>query len=180
MKKFFEFYILILFCFSGTSIFAQNYWSKIQSPTSNDLNTLYFIDSLRGYVAGDSGLILYTSNGWVNWIQQQSNTDRNIIDLFFLNEDLGLAVAWFEGILPFVTFILKTTDGGNNWTASQFRQNDILMYSIYFVDSLKGFTGGNPGAIFKTTDGGANWDSATIAPAPFAYFPIPMVIVIPP
>jgi photosystem II stability/assembly factor-like uncharacterized protein len=154
------------------SIFAQDYWSIIESPTTNDLNTLFFIDSLRGYVAGDSGLILYTSNGGVNWVQQQSNTDRNIIDLFFLNEDLGWAVAWSEGILPFVTFILKTTDGGNNWTANQFRQDNILMYSIYFLDSLKGFTGGNPGAIFKTTDGGINWDSAAIATAPFAYFPI--------
>jgi photosystem II stability/assembly factor-like uncharacterized protein len=172
MKIIFRLYLLIMMCCFSTSIFAQSFWSKIQSPTSNDLNTLFFIDSLRGYVAGDSGLILYTSNGGANWIQQQSNTDRNIIDLFFLNEDLGWAVAWSEGILPFVTFILKTTDGGNNWTANQFRQNDILMYSIYFVDSLKGFTGGNPGAIFKTTDGGANWDTTTIAPAPFAYFPI--------
>ncbi len=172
MKKFFEFYILILLCFPGTSIFAQNYWSKIQSPTSNDLNTLFFIDSLRGYVAGDSGLIFYTSNGGASWIQQQSNTDRNIIDIFFLNEDLGWAVAWSEGFLPFVTYVLKTTDGGSNWIASQFRQDNILMYSIYFLDSLKGFTGGNPGAIFKSTDGGLNWDSTAISPAPFAYFPI--------
>ena len=172
MKIFFRLFTFILICSLGTSVFAQNYWSKIESPTENDLNTLFFIDSLRGYVAGDSGLILYTSNGGASWIEQQSNTNRNIIDLFFLNEDLGWAVAWSEGILPFVTFILKTTDGGSNWTANQFRQDDILMYSIFFLDSLRGFTGGNPGAIFKTTDGGVNWDSAAIATAPFAYFPI--------
>jgi photosystem II stability/assembly factor-like uncharacterized protein len=172
MKIFFGLFLVIQLCGFSTSLLAQDYWSKIESPTNNDLNTLFFIDSLSGYVAGDSGLILYTSNGGASWIQQQSNTNRNIIDLFFLNENLGWAVAWSEGILPFVTFILKTTDGGINWTANQFRQENILMYSIYFLDSLKGFTGGNPGAIFNTTDGGANWDSASIAPAPFAYFPI--------
>jgi len=172
MKRFIRLFIFILICSFGTSVFAQNYWSKIESPTTNNLNTLSFIDSLRGYVAGDSGLILYTNDGGSSWIQQQSNTDRNIIDLFFLNEDLGWAVAWSEGILPLVTFILKTTDGGNSWTASEFRQDNIVMYSIYFLDSLIGFTGGNPGAIFKTTDGGVNWDSAAIAPVPVAYFPI--------
>ena len=172
MQRFIRSFTFILICSFGTSNFAQNYWSKIESPTTNNLNTLFFIDSLRGYVAGDSGLILYTNDGGSSWIQQQSNTNKNIIDLFFLNEDLGWAVAWSEGILPLVTFILKTTDGGNNWTATEFRQDNILMYSIYFLDSLVGFTGGNPGAIFKTTDGGVNWDSVTIAPAPFAYFPI--------
>jgi photosystem II stability/assembly factor-like uncharacterized protein len=165
------FLYFLLFCFS-ISASAQNYWSKIESPTTNDLNTLFFIDSLRGYVAGDSGLILHTSNGGTSWIQQQSNTDRNIIDIFFLNEDLGWGVAWSESVLPFATFIINTTDGGENWTVSQFRPENILMYSIYFVDSLRGFTGGNPGAIFRTTDGGVSWDSASIAPAPFAYFPI--------
>ncbi|MBT8379030.1 MAG: T9SS type A sorting domain-containing protein [Ignavibacteria bacterium] len=172
MKNLQKLYYLVLLLLFSVNIFSQNYWEKIASPTSNDLNTLFFIDSLSGYVAGDSGLILYTSNGGGSWIQQQSNTNRNIIDLFFLNENLGWAVAWSEGIFPFSTFILKTMDGGNNWDASQFRQDNVLMYAIYFLDSLTGFTGGNPGAIFKTTDGGVNWDSTEIANAPFAYFPI--------
>ena len=172
MKIITKFFFFLQLCLFSIPTVAQNYWTELESPTANDLNTLFFIDSLKGYVAGDSGLILYTSNGGANWDEQESNTDRNIINLFFLNENMGWAVAWSEGLLPFATFILKTTDGGKNWTANQFRQENILMYSIYFLDSLKGFMGGNPGAIFKTTDGGVNWDSAAIAPAPFAYFPI--------
>ena len=66
MKILFRLFIFILLCSLSHSIFAQDYWSKIESPTTNDLNTLFFIDSLRGYVAGDSGLILYTSNGREN------------------------------------------------------------------------------------------------------------------
>ena len=31
------------------------------------------------------------------------------------------------------------------------------LYSIYFVDNLKGFISGSNGSIYKTTDGGGNW-----------------------
>jgi photosystem II stability/assembly factor-like uncharacterized protein len=165
--------ILIISTCCNAAIFAQNYWSRIDSPTDNFLRTLCFLDSLRGYVAGDSGLILYTSNGGDNWTEQQSNTSGKIVEIFFLNDDMGWALAWSEGLSDFFgTYILTTTNGGNDWIEEEFRQENIFLYAVYFQDSVKGFLGGNPGGIFKTTDGGVTWDSAAIANAPFAYFPI--------
>ena len=35
-----------------------------------------------GWVAGDSGLILYTSNGGLDWIEQQSNTNNGCSRMF--------------------------------------------------------------------------------------------------
>lgn len=162
----------IFFMVFNVSLQAQNWWYRLNSPTSNNLNTLFFEDSLKGWVGGDSGLVLYTADGGNTWVQQQSNTDRDIIDIFFIDSNTGWAIAWSEGTLPFVSYILKTTDGGENWSVSQFRQENILMNSIYFLDSLNGFLGGNPGGIFKTSDGGVDWDSAAIAPAPYAYVPV--------
>ncbi len=163
------FFILILLTFKG---FAQNYWSSIESPTENFLRTLCFLDSLRGYVAGDSGLVLYTSDGGETWTEQETNTTGKIVELFFLDENRGWALAWSEGLDFFGTYILNTTDGGENWAVEEYRQENIFLYAIHFQDTLKGFLGGNPGGIFKTTDGGVTWDSVAIANAPFAYFPI--------
>jgi len=172
MIKFPLYFLLLNLILINTSILGQNYWYKLNSPTSNDLNALHFADSLKGWVAGDSGLVLYTTNGGSSWVQQQTNTDRNIIDIFFIDDSTGWAIAWTEGTLPFATFILKTTDAGNNWSVSQFRQENVLMFSVFFVDTLRGFLGGTPGGIFITTDGGENWDSAYIAPAPYAFVPV--------
>ncbi|MCW8803194.1 MAG: YCF48-related protein, partial [Ignavibacteriaceae bacterium] len=109
---------LIIFLFSLTSLsFSQNFWERIQSPTDNFLRTLHFTDSLRGWVAGDSGSIFYTSDGGLNWVQQQSNTNNKIMRIFFLNDDRAWALAWADvgDNLFFGTEILKTTDGGENW-----------------------------------------------------------------
>ena len=73
--------------------YSQNYWFKLNSPTTNFLRALHFADSLTGWVAGDSGLILYTNNGGLDWIEQQSNTNNNIKDIFFLDENRGWAIA---------------------------------------------------------------------------------------
>jgi len=62
----------LLLLFLNNLSFSQNFWARIQSPTDNYLRTLHFADSLRGWVAGDSGSIFYTSDGGLNWIQQQS------------------------------------------------------------------------------------------------------------
>ncbi len=171
MKKY-SVQLLLILISVNVCLQSQNYWYKLNSPTSNDLNALHFADSLKGWVAGDSGLVLYTTNGGSSWVQLQTNTDKNIIDIFFIDDSTGWAIAWTEGTLPFATYILKTTDAGNNWSVSQFRQENILMFSVFFLDTLKGFLGGTPGGIFITTDGGENWDSAYIAPAPYAFVPV--------
>jgi photosystem II stability/assembly factor-like uncharacterized protein len=36
---------------------------KLALPTIRNLNTISFFDQNRGFVIGDSGTILYTSNG---------------------------------------------------------------------------------------------------------------------
>ena len=54
---------------------------------------------------------------------------------------------------------LKTTDGGDTWIEKGLWDHglDALAHSVFFVDSLNGFIGGNH-RLYKTTDGGDNWD----------------------
>lgn len=168
---------LIVFLNTLQSIaFGQNFWEQIISPTDNFLRTLYFADSLRGWIAGDSGAIFYTSDGGLNWIQQQSNTNNKIMRIFFLDDNQAWALAWADAGThdnPFFgTEILKTTNGGENWTISQYRDENVFLRGIYFLDSLKGFAGGVPGQFLITSDGGLNWEPANIDSGTFSHFPV--------
>jgi len=168
---------LIIFMLSLLNLsFSQNFWERIQSPTDNYLRTLHFTDSLRGWVAGDSGSIFYTSDGGLNWIQQQSNTTNKIMKLFFLDDNRAWALAWADGGASTNSFygteILKTTDGGENWSVEQYREENVFLRGIYFLDTLKGFAGGVPAQFLETTNGGFTWEHANIDSGTFSQFPV--------
>jgi len=58
--------------------------------------------------------------------------------------------------------IIKTTDGGENWTTILPTSGDIDgLQGIWFIDDNTGFAGGWNNYFIKTTDGGANWTSVT-------------------
>jgi photosystem II stability/assembly factor-like uncharacterized protein len=171
-----KYYIILFLFIAGNPIFSQNFWKKIDSPTDNFLRTLHFADSLRGWVGGDSGSIFYTSDGGNNWIQQQTNTNSKIMRIFFLDDNKAWALAWAEASVRneifFGTEILKTTDGGLNWTVEQYNEEYVFLRGIYFLDSLKGFAGGEPSKFLQTSDGGINWVPANLDSGTFADFPV--------
>jgi len=109
-------YLILLLISPSNLGFSQNFWERISSPTENFLRTLYFADSLSGWVAGDSGVVFYTSDDGSNWIQQQTNTANKIMRLFFLDDNRAWVLAWTDAgandNLFYGTEILKTTDKG--------------------------------------------------------------------
>jgi photosystem II stability/assembly factor-like uncharacterized protein len=115
------------------------------------------VDSLYGWAVGDFGTIIHTSDGGDNWIVQDSKTENEIVDVFFLNRNLGWASEWNTSSFPFGTILLKTTDGGTTWISSPYREDNLYMNCILFLDSLIGWMGGDPDALVKTTDGGIKW-----------------------
>lgn len=152
--------------------FAQGSWERLSSPTNINLSSVYFVDSLYGWAAGDSGIIIHTSNGAADWIIQDSKTGNNIRDIFFLNRNLGWAISWEVINYPFGTYILKTTDGGLNWNRSNFPEENIFSQCILLQDSLNGWMGGKPYPIIRTTDGGDNWVEAIIDSSTYSTFPV--------
>ena len=68
----FLFLMLITFsCFLN----AQQ-WKLQQTGTETPFFDLFFIDTLHGWIVGDSGMILHTSNERVTWIQE--NIDQKL------------------------------------------------------------------------------------------------------
>ena len=156
-----------------TGTYSQNYWNVLDSPTSKDLKKLYFLDNQSGWVAGDSGLIMKTSNGGQDWILQMTNIDNNIENIFILNEDYG----WALGIqLPtkdtkqYGTVILSTSNGGVSWNNYLYPHEYFL--ATFFIDSLNGWIGGEYGKLMGTTDGGVSWFPANVDSTIFSGFAI--------
>ncbi|RPI60403.1 MAG: hypothetical protein EHM44_10485, partial [Ignavibacteriales bacterium] len=85
------------------------------------------------------------------WVQKHSDVYQLYNSVFFVDSSYGF-VAGYQ--YPDPTFILKTTDGGENWTQSNIGGSPS---SLSFVNYDFGFCAAFNG-IYKTTDGGENWN----------------------
>lgn len=167
--------ILVILIFINSKSSSQISWSLINSPTTRTLTNCYFLNSCIGWISGDSGTIIHTTNSGTDWVIQNTGTNNNIEDIFFLNERLGWAVSYevFPDSLHFPgTLILKTTDGGNNWSNIMFPDTNMFMKSVYFSDSLRGFLGGISASIVLTTNGGASWNYTDTDTSLFFILPV--------
>ncbi|MEO8447020.1 MAG: YCF48-related protein [bacterium] len=139
---------------------ADDYWTAVQSPTTKTLKKITFINVNTGWMTGDSGAIIKTTNAGDNWLVQDSKITNDIHAHFFLNERIGWALAWEVnfGIDTYPgTIILRTSDGGNNWTNALYADTNYYLSTVYFLDSLRGFLGGIPKFLLYTSDGGLSW-----------------------
>ena len=80
-------------------------WNIVYISQEHLFNSVFFNDSLNGYVVGYEGVILSTTDGGISWINQFDNTPKGLYDIFFINDNTGWVVGE-DGI------ILKTTTGG--------------------------------------------------------------------
>lgn len=164
--------LIFLFLVSPAFLDAQGTWEKITVPTSVTLNSVFFTDSLYGWIAGDSGTVIHTSDGGKNWDHQVTGTNNNIVSVFFLDRNRGWAASQNYSTTPYGTILLKTLNGGSEWTSVPYPENDIFITCILFTDSLNGWMGGNPHALARTYDGGITWSQAAVDTSVLAFFPV--------
>lgn len=152
--------------------YPQGTWEKINVPTGQFLRSISFTDSLYGWVAGDSGTIIHTTDGGKSWTVQGSKSADDIASVFFIDRNLGWASAQNYLTPPFGTHLLKTTNEGTNWDTVPFPYPDVFINCIWFRDPMNGWMAGSPNAILKTTDGGSTWTRAAIDTSTLAFMPV--------
>ena len=92
------------------------------------------------------------------WVQQNPPIgNRFVTDIKFLDSLSGWAVT-DQGSAPDSAFILKTSDGGNNWII-QYRLQVGIFHALSMVNISTGYACGisSIGLVMKTTNGGLNW-----------------------
>jgi len=173
MKRFF---LLILFIFAFIDLHPQEEWIKLNSPTSLKIEKLFCIDSLNCWAAGDSGLIIHTANGGMDWTVQNSGVSNLIQDIYFLNHNLGWAVSTrFDTITG--SYIIKTINGGEVWEKEFFNVENKFFHTIFFLDSLNGWVAGGPSeSFYGTIDGGLTWDSPRFDSSMFSSLPVQKIV----
>jgi len=132
--------------YSSVTVFGQ--WSAANSGTTNNLNGAYLLDSGVGFVVGDAGTIVKTTDAGVTWSPLTSGTTNGLHDVYFFDATQGVAVGE-QGL------ILRTTDGGAGWQGVDSGVEDALR-SVSF-SGVNGISGGDSQTILYSTDAGASW-----------------------
>jgi len=134
------------FFFSSLSVFGQ--WSPVDSGTTSNLNGAHLLDSGTGFVVGDTGTILKSTDAGATWTPLTSGTSTTLHGIYFLDPNEGVAVG-DNGT------ILRTTDGGAAWQSIASGVEDSLR-SVSF-NGVNGICGGDSQTILYSTDSGASW-----------------------
>ena len=150
MKK--NIYIFGLIILLNSNLFSQSNWIfREPFPTAYNLNSVFFINDNKGWIAGDNGTVLIYESASTNpQVTQRYITSDPLNSIFFISENTG----WTAGGSG---KIFKTTDGGMNWFAQNSSTINLLT-SIRFATQDTGWAAGINGTILKTVNGGNSWN----------------------
>jgi photosystem II stability/assembly factor-like uncharacterized protein len=157
MKSHFFVIFFMLSCLS----FAQVGWFNQNSGVNNPLFDVHFVDENNGWIAGNTGLIMHTSDGGVNWDVQTAPPNNTYYSIFFTDNQNG----WAGG---YAGKLIRTTDGGANWIDGTAGTNRYR-YDLYFLNADSGWVVGGDNGVFPTftphreiyftSNGGGTWTS---------------------
>ena len=123
----------------------KNKWFLVsENNTEQYVDKIFFINSNSGWIIGNNGTMLKTTDGGYTWKTELSNTSKNLREIFFIDEDKG----WITGLDN--TF-LRTSDGGKVWQQINI-YDDTTKHNtdIYFTHEQNGWFLNNYGEVFKT------------------------------
>jgi photosystem II stability/assembly factor-like uncharacterized protein len=145
----------IIYSTDGGQSFAKRIFEPQQRASSNsqnrflDLYSIEFADKERGFIVGDEGLILATTDGGRSWYEQKSGVQEQLFHLSFRGRD-----GWAVGTKG---TILHTSNGGNNWYPQR-SGTDKDLNRIFLITEKTGLISGDNGTLLRTENGGATWE----------------------
>jgi photosystem II stability/assembly factor-like uncharacterized protein len=152
-----SFYGPVMMTYDGGYTWTTSSLGNINLGNFPFLNDTYFASDSKGWIIGELGTIIATSNGGQLWNTQNSGTSETLNSVFFTSELNG----WVVGSAG---TILKTQDGGTTWNTQNSGTGEWLD-GLYFVSSNEGWVSGTNGLILHTIDGGITWTSQNYDPS---------------
>ncbi|GMU87651.1 MAG: hypothetical protein AMXMBFR48_28920 [Ignavibacteriales bacterium] len=127
-------------------------WSVQRPDISVDISDMWFVDSLKGFITGNSGYLYKTTDGGAVWTSHQIYPDLDLTYISFNGPSVGYISGRTGGIL-------KTTDGGNTWTYKSAVSGTSR--AMVFFNEQQGLLAYDFGKIARTSDGGNTWQTGT-------------------
>jgi photosystem II stability/assembly factor-like uncharacterized protein len=142
----FIFPITMLFS-ADTLLFSQS-WTSQSSGTVNILEAVWLKDAQNGWVVGNSGTSIFTSDGGQTW-GSTSLTNEDLKDVAFFDQSTGLIVGDNGRIF-------RTTNGGANWSqVSSGTASNIL--AVAFGEANTAYAAGRDAVILRSSDFCVSW-----------------------
>lgn len=148
-------------------------WTKrYEIPGRGHLNSISFVDSLRGWVGGfdPTAFVLSTEDGGKSW-KRTDFGEGSIEHLAFLDSKTGWAVGYTYRKSPdqlkktiYEGMIHRTKDGGKTWERGQLPpEANMPIRFLYMKNKQKGWAGGEK-ILLHTIDGGVTWNTILANP----------------
>ena len=150
-------FLLLIAIALSISINAQT-WQKIEVSTSETFNDVFFIGN-TGWAVTNDGYVFKTTDKGDTWtsIREDNNFDA-IESVWFTSEAIGYIATDHYNYGTTYTHdgkLLKTTDGGVNWSVI-YQYDGTIFHNVAFSDDNNGWaTCGTK--VFKTINAGDNW-----------------------
>ena len=135
-------FVVLILALVALSTFAQRGWVAMRiAPQKQELNTVFFLDSKRGWAGGDDGYLIRTEDGGTTWGRQKVDTKDAINDVYFRDKERGFLIAG--------NAIFMTEDNGIRWTearrfaSSEFDGAAVELYCIRFSSKKRGWVVGS-------------------------------------
>jgi photosystem II stability/assembly factor-like uncharacterized protein len=148
MKKITAF---ILFLLSQLAIPVSAQWEwQHPYPLGNDLKEVFCINNDEGWVVGELGSILKTTDGGLTFHRMECPVHADLNSVEYFNSTLGFC-AGENG-----TLLMADVDG-EHWTVVETGIQDDLM-DICLVQPDQAWVVGKKGTILHSPDGGESWE----------------------
>lgn len=121
-------------------------------PEGYNLNVHSWPDPLHGYIGGEGGLLVKTSDRGLTYSSMSQGFNTDLKEVCFLDTLTGF-ISGDDYPQP---VILRTTDGGFTWDTCTMEMPAVVT-GMAFTDDLHGWATFGDG-IFVTSDGGLNWN----------------------
>jgi photosystem II stability/assembly factor-like uncharacterized protein len=131
-------------------------WSLKKTDTNEAIQTLIRVDSNSLYALQGRNRFLKSTDGGLSWITHLNTSGCNLWKLDFLDKDTGYAVGSIGYGANAKGCIVKTMDGGLQWTVKSSGTIGAL-WEVVQTDSRIIYAFGAQGTVLKTINGGDSW-----------------------
>lgn len=130
--------------FNSLNTFAQ--FQTCNSPTNKKLYDVHFVNQNTGVAVGDSGVIVRSIDGGLNWSISMTNDTVEFKKVTFFDHLHGIAIG---------SDLYRTTDGGITW--SPIPHTNTIFFDVAILNDSSCLISGHPKALIKTTDKGSSF-----------------------
>ncbi len=134
--------------------------TKVYGQDNIFMNTIFFLDSLNGWMGGFGGVVVKTTNGGLDWTPTVSSglcSGLPVLDFLFHSSQYAFANG---GARDLVGVIWRTTNYGEEWSSVCLGPEPIQQLHVFDSLNIIGVGGDFEygSSVVRTTDGGSSWN----------------------